>query len=488
MFRYRQQLFITSDWHLGGTLDSPGEQPNLGSSIFRSVTQLTNFLDSIRLYAESFEGKTHLVLNGDIVDFLAPNRSSGYSPIAWQNDATIIRRELDAIASTFVNEYGRGPFTALRELAQSGVQLVVLLGNHDVELSLPGVRARFAELVAGNANVRFIYDGEAYSCGKLLVEHGNQYDRFNAVDYDALRRERSELSRGTQIPDSERGKKYFQPPVGSSIVVDEVNPRLSDVPFLNLLKPEFGAAIPLMLAFYPDTRKFYEVLFAVGKIAKRVHRNTKAKRPGLMAGAPTDFHSDLNSFLREELADHAQAFLGPPVRPGQLSGSSSNSESLMSRLSRLAVDLTCQWDLYTQLRNRNETERLNCVRVALKQVKDAADFATDSEKDEYRMPAQSLIEKGGFEAVVFGHTHFPKEVQLDGGKYLNAGTWADVLRLPEAIGSDDEKEADEAISRFFDDMQQQNYAAYTVRKQPYVHVFVEESGCVDASLKYYSGE
>ena len=248
MATFRTQVFVTSDWHLGGSRDKDCcDDLKLGSSIFRAVPQLTGFLDSVQSCAESFDGETHLVLNGDIVDFLAPNPENGYAPVAWQNDAAIIQNELDDIASRFVGDDGRGPFVALRDLAQSGVQIIVLLGNHDVELCLPQVRSKFVELIGSSGNVRFIFDGEAYTCGKLLVEHGNQYDRFNAVDFDELRRERSQLSRGANIEDSERGKTFFQPPVGSSIVVDEVNPRLAKVPFLNLLKPEFGAAIPLML-------------------------------------------------------------------------------------------------------------------------------------------------------------------------------------------------------------------------------------------------
>lgn len=462
----------------------------LGSSIFRSVRELTEFLDSIRAKAESFQGDTHLVLNGDIVDFLAPNAATGYMPIAWQNDSSIICNQLVDIATRFVDSNGRGPFSALRELADSGVQIIVLIGNHDVELCLPKVRETFLELLGGTASVRFIYDGEAYTCGKLLVEHGNQYDRFNAIDFDRLRRERSQLSRGISVSDSERDRTFFQPPVGSSIVVDEVNPRLSSVPFLNLLKPEFGAAIPLMLAFHPETRKFFELAFAAGNIARRASGNTKAKQPGLLAGNPTTAHPDLNSFLREELADDADAFLGAQTRPGQLSGSAVSSESLMSRLAKLAetaIDLTCPWGLYTRLRTGNEKERLNCVRVALKRVRDAADFAIGTEKAEYRIPAEMMIEIGGFDAVVFGHTHFPKEVDVQGGKYLNAGTWADVLRLPEAICSDNEDVAKGAIETFLQDMQQQNYKPYTVRHRSYVQATIEIDGTVDATLQFFRG-
>jgi UDP-2,3-diacylglucosamine pyrophosphatase LpxH len=408
-----------------------------------------------------------------------------------QNDSNIVRAELVDIATRFVGADGRGPFAALADLVAVGCHVVVLLGNHDLELCLPGVRETFVKLIGGSSKVRFIYDGEAYTCGRLLVEHGNQYDRFNAVDYDQLRRERSQLSRGMTIQDSERGTVYFQPPVGSSMVVDEVNPRLAAAPFFNLLKPEFGAAIPLMLAFYPESRKFYELIFKFGKIARRVRQNTLAKQPGLLSGAGPVAHTDLNSFLREELGTDASAFLGPAVLPGQLSGSPSGTSSLMARLARqatLAIDLTCPWGLYNRLRTGDDEERLKCVRVALRQVRDATDFAIDTERSEYLAPAEKFIDEGGFEAVVFGHTHFPKELEVANGKYLNAGTWADVLRLPSDVASGDDLLADNAIERFLKDMSEHNYEPYTVRHRSFVRAVVETDGAVDAALHFYSGE
>ncbi|TWU44933.1 hypothetical protein Q31b_01040 [Novipirellula aureliae] len=487
----RTQLFITSDWHLGGSLDERlGDRTSLGSSIFRSVSQLTRFLDSLQGEVHAFDGDSQIVLNGDIVDFLAPNPANNYTPLAWQNNEAAICEELTDIAARFVGDDGRGPFAALSDLASMGCQIVVLLGNHDVELCLPKVRDRFVELLGGGSKLRFIYDGEAYSCGRLLVEHGNQYDRFNAVDFDMLRRERSQLSRGMKINDADRGKLFFQPPVGSSIVVDEVNPRLPNVPFLNLLKPEFSAAIPLMLALYPETRKFFELAFEMGKIAKRSYANTPSKRPGLMSGRVSETHLDLNSFLREELATDAETFLGAPKRPGQLSGSKTDKSSVMSRLAAKAaatIDLTCPWGLYSKLRSDDAAERLKSVRIALKRVHDIADFATDTETNVYLIPAAELI-KRGFEAIVFGHTHFPKEIEMGGGKYLNAGTWADVLRLPKEIGSSNETIADEAIEKFLLDMKQQNYEPYVVRHLSYVRAIVERDGSVNTALKFYSGE
>jgi hypothetical protein len=99
--------------------------------------------------------------------------------------------------------------------------------------------------------LRFIYDGEAYAIGDALVEHGNRYDGWNAIDYDALRRVCSLQSRGQPIPSNLR----LQPPAGSQLVAAVMNPIKRNYPFIDLLKPESTAAVPLLLALEPGSRK-----------------------------------------------------------------------------------------------------------------------------------------------------------------------------------------------------------------------------------------
>jgi hypothetical protein len=69
-------------------------------------------------------------------------------------------------------------------------------------------------------------------------------------------------------------------------------------------------------------------------------------------------------------------------------------------------------------------------------------FATDVEHlTEYRQAAEGLI---GDEVryVVFGHTHYPRDVRLpNGGRYFNSGTWADVFRFPKEVVSGTQAEA-----------------------------------------------
>ena len=103
-------MFICSDWHLGGSLDGVGSDghPRLGTSIFRSVGALTGFIDWVAETGRKGTDETELVINGDMVDFLAPDPDEGYEPTAWQPDARIICDRLDSIAKKNVRSDGRG--------------------------------------------------------------------------------------------------------------------------------------------------------------------------------------------------------------------------------------------------------------------------------------------------------------------------------------------------------------------------------------------
>ena len=54
-----------------------------------------------------------------------------------------------------------------------GGELTLLLGNHDLELSMPQVRLALAERLGSEGKrFNFIFDGEAHVRGQLLIEHG----------------------------------------------------------------------------------------------------------------------------------------------------------------------------------------------------------------------------------------------------------------------------------------------------------------------------
>lgn len=489
----RTQVFVTSDWHLGGSLDRTRDDGSvrLGTSIFRSVDALNRFLCEVGIQAKSFNGSTELVINGDMVDFLAPDPDDDYIPIAWQSDASLVRTRLDQIVAKNVDERGRGPFHALRDLTDAGVRVTVMLGNHDLELSLPSVRCHLEKLAAGDSgNVRFLFDGEALSIGRMLIEHGNRGDPVNAIDYSRLRQERSHLSRGFSVDDGVDESWFFCPPPGSMLVVDQINPRLESIPFINLLKPEIEAGVPLLIAFYPEIRTFLELLFRKCQIACRSHETSYKNHPGYLSSDEAAHYLSLNHFLDLTLGEDAESFRIDPAIAAGLSASEGGSGSVRHQLEKISLprrDQTCPWDFYNNAKRFGETFLLWRVRKALRRCNDSAKFSTTDEDPRYLQAAENMISTGKFDVVCFGHTHHAKEMSVgDGrGKYLNSGTWADVMRLPQGISSTDSDVSTLAIEKFLTDVQHQNYDEYIERPLGYIHGIVEADGSVNANLKFF---
>ena len=245
----RQRVYVISDLHLGGAPPAhPGER---GFQLCTQVDALAAFIDQLAAQPVCPDDRVELVINGDFVDFLAeegPVAVAGgtpWSPI--KDDPKLARQLLLDIAGR-----NQSVFAALAALQRRGHTLTLVLGNHDVELAFPAVRAALATLlgVPPSGALRFFHDGEAYRVGDALIEHGNRYDSFNVVDYDALRRVCALQSRGQAVPEELR----LPAPVGSQLVAELMNPIKRDYPFIDLLKPESTAAVPLLLALEPGMR------------------------------------------------------------------------------------------------------------------------------------------------------------------------------------------------------------------------------------------
>jgi hypothetical protein len=186
---------------------------------------------------------TELVINGDLVDFLAEKPFEAFTGSA---DAAIAKlNQIVKHADEGQPEQYR-ILPALRRFVGRGFRLTVLIGNHDIELSLPQVRrALLDEITQGQpAFVEFVFDGEAYVVGNLLIEHGNRYDGWNAIALGGLRAYRSTQSRG------ETRWKFVAPP-GSRLVATVMNALKQKYRFIDLLKPENEGALPILFALEP---------------------------------------------------------------------------------------------------------------------------------------------------------------------------------------------------------------------------------------------
>lgn len=442
-----RSVYIISDLHIGGEGGPDGQR---GFRMNTRAEELARFVDAVT----DAPGAADLVINGDIVDFLAERSDEPGSAtdtprwIPFDYDQASVVRKLERIR-------GRNAafFESLRRLqGAANKRLLLVLGNHDLELSLPGAREWLAEVLGGEP--RCFFDNEALiygRCHRALIEHGNRYDAFNSVDHDGLRRVRSLMSRDAEkIAQVSR----FSPPPGSRLVCEVMNPQKENYSFVDLLKPEIETVLPLLLALEPSTRSTIKPL---GKIAA----------DSIGRGAEGDTPRILSNVSGMPLVDRIATALG------------FNADKLAGRVG-LAMLLAGDGD--SQL-----ADRLPILRDALRLVTADQSFAESPETWAPAVDAVSALWSRGFEYVVFGHTHLAKDVAHPTGtfRYLNTGTWADLIQLPwagrKAGPSDGE------LTSFVDALRGGNIDGYVVFRPTYVRLDLDSSAeVVGANLCTWS--
>lgn len=479
-------VFVISDLHLGGRADpSPSEGGPAGSRINYSYDHLTAFIDWIGS-GKAAEGPIELVLNGDIVDFLLIDKANNGSPAPWTLDEGDVIRRLDAIVESTREGRQDGPFDALaRFCSVDGHSLVLLIGNHDLELSLPAVRRHLTKCVLGGSpRVSFIYDNEAYCRGDLLIEHGNRYDWMNAVNHDDLRGERSALSRGEN-----RGLQFcpggrFSPPAGSILVTELFNPLKETYRFLDLLKPEMGAVVPLMLALEPKASGLIAPAIEMAKAYTRGAAGRRVTGEAVDRGyisAANSASMNLAGMLTDMLGADAEGFDLPASGMISAADNWAQIQTLKQRATEWVLGIDN--DL---LKGRNRKN----LKVAMAKLAMDKTFVLDQEFEPYLSEVRRLVNSGRFSTVVFGHTHLPKQVRIDRpaplppAMYLNTGTWADVMHVPvEVIG--DSPGAERALDDFLADLAANKLDR--TRYLTYARIELHNEEVKDAVIKSFCG-
>lgn len=432
-----------------------------------------------------------LVINGDFVDFLAEYHGEVER---WTPFIT----EPDKARTTFMRVVERSGdrevFDALRAFLAQGHMLTMLLGNHDLELSLPCVRRAFEERVnaVGTRALRFIYDGEAYAVGEALIEHGNRYDPANRVDYDGLRQLRSLQSR-QQL---EAAHDRFRPPAGSQLVAQVMNPLKSEYAFIDLLKPESEPLFALVLALDPryseTVRKIAGAVPVLRAYGAAIGESPALPRFGKEVGASPVFSgAAFHGELVPATADVSDAALRrvlaaclTPSKIDTLLGKPAGGVPFGAEVG-IRESATAIWSLAKLMAAGNwlaADQRLAILRDTLPAIDGEKSFERNLETGKrYVDAARALAEHHRF--VVFGHTHHAKSVALDGGAcYLNSGTWANLMRFPDELFSSDAEAAALAMRAFVDDVSQNRLDRYIRFSPTYVRLDVERGGRTHAAL------
>ena len=433
------RIFVISDLHLGGD-----EGFQMCSAKGRALlADFIGWVDTQRSDARAVQ----LVIAGDIVDFLAErDPDGGFS--AFTLDEPRALGKLNRILKRTDEVW-----TALATLVSHDVRVTLLLGNHDLELSFPALRARLVSKLGG-AGVDFLYDNEAFTAGRLLIEHGNRYDGFNQVDHDALRRVRSHLSR------HEQPAELFPVQPGSDLVAQVMNRIKEKYPFVDLLKPETSGVVPILAAL--DGRVWLRLGAAIKQGVKAWYRG---------------------GFDGEGIPNRRE-FIAARTAPA---GADPAAETLPDEDAFALADDLARQEAGEQIGWFSDVKVSALLRAFRKRrEKDMTTFKVGTEAGTYLEPARRLA-KRDFGVVVMGHTHLVKRVAVDGGVYLNTGTWADLMCIPDAVYEGSEPDGHAALQTFLDDIKENRIDRYRRPVPTFARIDVDD-GQASGDVFFYDGQ
>lgn len=399
------RVVVISDLHLTGDT----------SNGMISGDRLALFLRSLPTRLEVNE-RLHLILNGDIVDFCAMGG-------AWTPDP----KRASSMLQSVVDANG-DVFDALAALCSAGHTITVVVGNHDVELTMDSVqsvlRRRFGP---SERNLRFYDDGRALLVGGVLIEHGNRYDAANLNDWGGLRAHASAISRGEEHADLVKVS-------AGSVVVEKVVNVLKAEPhgytFVDLLEPQGELTAVLMLSLEPRLiQNIPAILSLIRAGSRRLIRPKGADGVREVSGDDDVSESSAvaTEFLRQELLKNHIAYA-----PGVKDVSSAKWSTVLASRSQHSVAeiLRCGGDL--------PVERLRAIRKALLPLV-SGDRSDDLQgpAGPYGAAAKRMLDSGVADVVVMGHTHHPRRIAYGNGVYINCGTWTDAVRIESSLLEDD---------------------------------------------------
>jgi UDP-2,3-diacylglucosamine pyrophosphatase LpxH len=364
--------------------------------------QLCGLLDYLEKEAQQGDGSAELIINGDFIDFLkVPRLAPGHYAEAVD--------KLQAVQKAHAKTFRR-----MQEFTSRGNRLVVLAGNHDVEMIFEEVQREFIRLIAGDNTASkkgIVFPVEksqgaappnwnrplSYCRAGVHIEHGNQYDWTNSFDHSRI------------FASEERG--LLDLPLGSHFVYDIFNDIVPKYSFVDKIRPQSAA---IRLLWLMDPKLVVQKLRASLRLSDDLFRTLqklarlKLLGPDTPGGKAVIEELDKTQRFLLELSDDVEG-LRTIWRVGGLEGMRQRGGG------KGVIDERLSGAYATHLRH-----------YFLNVAQQGASLSTS---DAYAEEAMRLSREEGLELVCFGHTHDRKDITASGRRYLNCGTWIGLQQL-----------------------------------------------------------
>ena len=433
------ELYVVSDIHLGGRRDA---QDNF--QIFNRGERLGNLIRHIA--GQRPDEDVALVLNGDIIDSLAEDDVPGYVAL---DSHTALRM----MAHIYQDDAFRPVWEGLADFVKTPRRhLVFVIGNHDIELSLPVVEYSIRDRLAAAdenawARIHFATHGSGFACrvagSRVFCTHGNEIDPWNCVDFNKLGELANAINAGKTVDGAD-----WRPNAGTRLVVDVMNAVKRRYPFVDLLKPEVAAVAAVLLALDKDVFKQIDLEDAFPVLRDKIRGELVTKN--LLGPGETGLSTVSTATVAEEAA--AQ-LLGESLYTSVQKQRMDRPDVSEDDLLRAAED-ALNADLSASERVANEAgpETLGVwdivagwvglvpkqegLRRALKDwLEDDKTFDVDNPDDDFVKFQERVGDQVDF--VITGHSHKSRALALDGKRYyFNCGTWIRTLRLTREVLDD----------------------------------------------------
>lgn len=408
------EIHCISDLHLGG---------KTGFQIFGSTQELADLIGL--LTSTSPAKQLALVINGDFIDFLAEEPSTHFDP---QGAIT----KLDRIVTT--DPAFKPVFDALRAFVATPLRtLVINLGNHDLELALPWVRTHLIDLIAHNdatarGRIHTIADGTGFACtvgqASVLCIHGNEVDNWNPADFDHIRRMGRDLQYGRPVD-------AWIPNAGTQMVIDVMNDIKKKYPFVDLLKPEKEAVVPILLALNPDA---LPKLRAIGAVVNRLAFDSIRGRLGFLGDVePVDGNGPSAPASSADRPDPRMASSAVDLLDMVEQEARLNTDPMDLVRAKQAEQLGFWSAVGALIQGKSTAEALREALDGLDKDR-SFDFATP----DATFKAIDELVAPNIDFVVAGHTHLERALKRTAGPgwYFNSGTWARLIQITADVRKD----------------------------------------------------